>query len=264
MRGISHRFEILKVLSFFLSLILIIPILYILIYGYTSFYIGSVAFSRTLLSSIALTFFSSAIAVIIAIVFFTPLAYYLARHKNPFIETLVDIPASIPHPVVGIALIFLDSPINPLGKFLYDHGIIFYYTYTGLILALFIVSTPVYVRAMQNYFESLPQSYEIYARSLGASEFRIYTTVILPRAVKGIISAGLTAIARAISEFGSVVLIAPYVTGWIFNGMSTASVFIYDEFLTYFNASITASATLILFSVLLIAITRVINIILFK
>lgn len=264
MPAISHKFNFLEIISFLLTLIIIIPILYVFLYGYSVFYVSSIAFSESLLSSIALTFFSSAIAVIISIILFTPLAYYLARHKNPLIETLVDLPASVPHPIVGIALIFLDSPTNPFGNFLYTHGIIFYYTYTGLISALLIVSTPVYIRAMQNFFESLPQSYEIYARSLGSSEFRVYLTVVLPKAVRGIISAGLTSVARAISEFGSVVIIAPYVTGWIFNGLSTSSVYIYDEYLTYFNASVTAAATLILFSLILIISARIINSLLFK
>jgi molybdate/tungstate transport system permease protein len=78
----------------------------------------------------------------------------------------------------------------------------------------------------------------------------------------GMLSSGMTSVARAISEFGSVVIIAPYVTGWIFNGDCTSSVYIYNEFQTYFNASVTAAATLILFSIILITITRAINYIL--
>ncbi|TRM99457.1 sulfate ABC transporter permease [Sulfolobus sp. E1] len=259
MRGTSLRFDILKVVSIFLSLLLVIPIFYLLFYGFGPFFIKSVAFSRSLLSSIALTFFSSAVVVTIIVIVFTPLAYYLARHKNPVIETIVDVPASIPHPLVGIALVFIDSPVNPLGKFLYSHGIIFYYSYLGLILALIIVSSPIYIRSVQNFFESLPTSYEIYAMGLGASEFRVFVSVVFPLSIKGVISAGLTSVARAISEFGSVVIIAPYVSGWLFNGDYVASVYIYNQYLTYFNASITASASLLLFSIILIVVIRIIN-----
>lgn len=253
------KFDKLKAISVFLSILLVIPIFYLLFYGYGPFFVASSAFSSSLLSAIALTFFSSAVSIIIIVFLFTPLAYYLARHKNPIIETLVDVPASIPHPLVGIALVFIDSPTNPLGYFLYYHGITFYYSYLGLILALIIVSSPIYIRSMQNFFESLPRSYEIYAMSLGASELRVFFFVVLPQAVKGIISAGLTSIARAISEFGSVVIIAPYVNGWIFNGDYVASVYIYNEFLTYFNASVSAAASLLLFSIILIIVIRVIS-----
>lgn len=257
MRVTFLAFNKLKVISIFLAILLVIPIFYLLFYGYGPFFVKSVAFSKSLLSSIALTLFSSTLAVLIIIFLFTPLAYYLSRYKNPIIETIVDIPASIPHPLVGIAVLFVDSPTNPLGNFLYSHGITFFYSYLGLIICLIIVSSPVYIRSMQNFFESLPRSYEIYAMSLGASEFRVFLSVVFPLSIKGIISAGLTSISRAISEFGSILIVAPYVTGWIFNGIYPASVYIYNVFLSYFEASVSAAATLLLFSIILIIVIRI-------
>ncbi|MEM4047543.1 MAG: ABC transporter permease [Metallosphaera sp.] len=255
----QFRIDKLKVYSFFSIVLLIVPIVYLLFYGYGPFFVRSEAFSSSLLSSIALTFFSSTVSILIIILIFTPLAFYLARHSNPLIETLVDVPASIPHPLVGIALVFIDSPTNPLGRLLYYHGINFYYTYLGMILALVIVSSPIYIRSMQNFFESIPTSYERYARGLGASEGTVFLYVMLPESIRGIVSSGLTSISRAISEFGSIVIVAPYVTGWIFNGDYNASVYIYNEYQTYFNASITSSATLLLFSIVLIVVIRVVN-----
>ena len=256
MAGISAKFDFLKLLSYFLAFLLIFPILAILYYGYGPYFSIKYAFGKEILTSIELTFFSASVSVIVIILLFSPLAYYLARHKNPFIEALVDIPASIPHPIVGIALLFIDSPLNPIGRFLQSHGINFFYTYLGVIIALIVVSSPIYIRAMQNYYESMPRSYEYFAMSLGASELRTFFRVVLPSSVKGIISAGLTSMARAISEFGSIVIIAPYVSGWIFNGNSVASVTVYNTFLTYFNASVVEASTLVLFSLILIAITR--------
>lgn len=256
MAGTLARFSPFKLLAFFLAFLLIFPILAILYYGYGPYFSKSYAFGNAIITSIELTFFASSVSVAIIIVLFTPLAYYLARHKNPVIEAFVDIPASVPHPVVGIALLFIDSPLNPLGRFLSSHGINFFYTYLGLILALTIVSSPIYIRAMQNFYEGVPKSYEYFAFSLGASEFRTFFRVVLPSSIRGIISAGLTSMARAISEFGSVVIVAPYVTGWIFNGDPVASVCVYNTFLTYFNASVVEASTLILFSLLLVIATR--------
>lgn len=253
-----------KVISFFLSLLLTIPIIYLVVYGYGPFYVRSIAFGRALISSIELSYLSSAVATVVIIFLFTPLAYFLARNRNPIIESIVDIPASIPHPLVGIALVFIDSPTNIVGKFLSSHGINFYYSYFGLILALIIVSTPVYIRSMQSFFESLPLSYEQYAMSLGYSELRVFFKMVFPMSVGGIISSGLTSMARAISEFGSIAIVAPFVQGWIFNGDCVASVYIYNEYQTYFNASITASATLILFSLILLAVARVSRFLLIK
>lgn len=259
MRVTFQQFNLLKMVSFFLVLVLILPLFYIFLYGYGLYYISNSAFSKSLLTSILLSMFSATIAIILIIVIFSPLAYYLARHKNPVLETLVDLPASVPHPLIGIALVFMDSPLTPFGEFLLSHGINFYYTYQGIFYALILVSAPVYIRSMQNYYESIPRSYEEFAKSLGASETIIFFRIIFPLSVKGIISAGLTSMARAISEFGSVFIIAPYVTGWIFNGYSVASVYIYNLYETYFDSSITSASTLLLFSFLLIIITRIVN-----
>ncbi|BCU69161.1 ABC transporter permease [Stygiolobus caldivivus] len=246
-----------KVLSFFLSILLAIPIIYLVIYGYGPFYVKSVAFGKQLISSIELSYLASAVAVIVIVIVFTPLAYFLARYKNPLIESIVDIPASIPHPLVGIALVFIDSPTNIVGKFLTSHGINFYYSYTGLFLALIIVSAPIYIRSMQSFFESLPLHYEQYAMGLGHSELGVFFKMVFPMSIGGMVSSGLTSMARAISEFGSIAIVAPFVQGWIFNGDCVASVYIYNEYQTYFNASITASATLIVFSLILLATARI-------
>lgn len=256
---IFQRFNLIKIFSFLFVFILIIPLFYILFYGYGPYYVKSIAFNKSVIASIEVSIFSASMAVIIIIILFSPVAYYLARHKNPFLETLVDIPASIPHPLIGIALVFMDSPLTPFGSFLLSHGINFYYTYQGIVYALMIISAPIYIRSMQNYYEGIPRSYEEFAKSLGASETIIFFRILLPMSIKGIISAGLTSIARSISEFGSIFIVAPYVTGWIFNGYSVASVYIYDLYESYFNASITAAATLLVFSFILIIGARVAN-----
>jgi ABC-type sulfate transport system permease component len=261
---VRPKLNVLKLISIFSGVLLLVPIIYLLYYGYGPFLVVKDAFGKLLISSIEFTFFSAAVSVITVVLAFTPLAYFLARHSNPIMESIVDIPASIPHPLVGIALVFIDSPITPLGKFLYDHGIIFYYSYLGVFLALIIVSSPIYIRAMQNFFKSLPLEPEIYAISFGYSEFYVFRKIALRKGIGGIVSAGLTSVARAISEFGSIVIIAPYVTGWIFNGDCTSSIYIYNEFQTYFNASVSAAATLIVFSLILIVSIRIINYVLEK
>lgn len=261
MEGTSVRPKVnaLKLISVFSAILLLLPIAYLLYYGYGPFLVSKEVLNKLLVSSIEFTFFSAGVSVITVVAIFTPLAYFLARHSNPIIEALVDIPASIPHPLVGVALVFIDSPITPLGKFLYYHGIVFYYSYLGVFLALMIVTSPIYIRSMENFFKSLPDDPEIYAMSFGYSEFYVFSRVVLRRSFGGMLSGGLTSVARAISEFGSVVIIAPYVTGWIFNGDCTSSIYIYNEFQTYFNASVTAAATLIVFSMLLIAVIRIVN-----
>ena len=73
-------------------------------------------YSDSVFRSIGLSLLSSAIAAIACVAIFTPLAYYFARNQTKIGETLADIPASIPHPIIGIAILVVQSA-DPLWKF---------------------------------------------------------------------------------------------------------------------------------------------------
>ena len=180
------------------------------------------------------------------------LAYYLARERDRLAETLVDVPVSIPHPIVGVALVILDSPRTPTGVFLNSLGIDFYNTVLGLVVALVIMSAPIYVKAMQPYFESREASSEDFAMGLGASRLRTLFSVVLPDSFDGLTSASLISMSRALSEFGSISIIAYYVLQYPFYGVSPASVTIYSLFTGAvpggLEAAVTASAVMILIS----------------
>jgi molybdate/tungstate transport system permease protein len=181
---------------------------------------------------------------------FTPLAYYLARAKSSLTESLIDIPVGIPHPIVGVALLILDSPLTPTGRFLLFFGINFFNTITGLVLALVIMSAPIYVKSIQPYFESRDPSAEDFAVGMGASRIRTLFSVVLPESLRGVASASLIAMSRALGEFGSISIIAFYVLQYPFYGVSPASVTIFQLFSGAIpgglNAAVTASAAMIL------------------
>src|SRR5947209_472742 len=145
------RINWLKFLAFFALLLLIVPVFVLLYEGFGP-EIDTSYLNLALFQSIELTLISSALAVVISVTLFTPLAYYFARNRNAVAETLADIPASIPHPIIGIALLVLDSPITPTGRFLLSIGINFFNTILGLVIALTIVSAPIYIKSMQPFF----------------------------------------------------------------------------------------------------------------
>lgn len=168
-------------------------------------------YSFGVFKSIGLTLLACLTAVVAIALLYTPLAYFFARTHNGEsrgLQTLSDIPASIPHPIVGIALLLLASPITPLGKFLLSIGFDLFQTFLGLIIALVIVSAPIYIKAMQPFFESMNRSPENYALGLGASRFRTFISVVLPQSGRGIFSASLISASRALSEYGSISIIA--------------------------------------------------------
>ena len=242
----------LRLVSLASLFLLLIPVAVLLYYGLGPLR-SPAGYSAGVLRSIGLSLVSSATAAVVDVVLFTPLAYYLARERDRLAETLVDVPVSIPHPIVGVALVILDSPRTPTGAFLNSLGIDFYNTVLGLVVALVIMSAPIYVKAMQPYFESKDAAPEDFAMGMGASRLRTMLSVVLPGSVPGIESASFIAMSRALSEFGSISIIAYYVLQYPFYGVSPASVTIFALFSGAvpggLNAAVTASAVMILVSV---------------
>lgn len=241
----------LKAVSLAGVLLLLVPVLVILYYGLGPLR-NPAGYSVDVLRSIELSLVSSAIAVAVNVALFTPLAYYLARSGDRLAEALVDVPVSVPHPIIGLALLVLDSPLTPTGRFLLSIGIDLYNSILGLVVALVVMSAPIYVRSLQPYFASRGSPPEDFAMGLGASRLRTLFSVVLPGSAGGVESASLVSMSRALSEFGSVAILAYYVLQYPFYGVSPASVTIFSLFTGAvpggLEASVTASAAMILIS----------------
>lgn len=259
MNGRRFRGDALGIFSLVSVVLLAIPVAVILAYGLVIFR-SAAGFSRTVFLSISLTLLSSAVAAIVIFLLFTPLAYTLARSRNTVGEAVSDIPASIPHPIVGIALLLLDSPITPSGRFLNSIGINFFDTFQGLVAALVIVSAPVYIRAAQSIFSSRSMGPEILASTLGASRLRTLYSIVVAGSARNVVSASLTAMSRGMSEFGSIAIVSYYVLQYPFNGTEPASVLIYRYYGYYGpQVAVTASALMILVSLAIIVAVKIIN-----
>jgi molybdate/tungstate transport system permease protein len=239
----------LRVIALTFLFLLLVPITVLLYFGLGPLR-TPVGYGPEVFRSVALSLVSSGLAATVDVVAFTPLAYYLARNRNRVTESLVDIPVSIPHPIVGVALLVLSSPITPIGAFLISIGINLFNSILGLVIALVVVSAPIYVKSLQPYFESRDPSPEHFAMGLGASQLRTFLTVVLPDSSRSVISGALVAMSRALSEFGSIAILAYYVLQFPFYGVSPASVLIY-QYYSYFGlgAAVTTSVTLIVISV---------------
>jgi len=165
------------------------------------------------IESILLTLYSSLLATLIAIILGTPLAYVLARHDFPgksVLESIIDVPVIIPHSVAGIALYALFMSRSPVGKAFSSIGIIFEDNLWGIVVAMLFVSTPFYVNAAREGFQSINPRLERVARTLGASQWKAFYQITLPLAIRHLFSGAVMAWARGISEFGAVIMIAFY------------------------------------------------------
>lgn len=239
--------------------ILIVPVLILLYEGFGPLK-DPIGYSNQVFRSIELTLISSAISAIVSVVLFTPLSYYFARNKNSLAETFADIPAAVPHPIIGVAILVLASPLTPFGQFLSSIGIDLFNSILGLIVALTIVSAPIYVKSMQPFFQSMDLSHENFALGLGASRFRTFVSVVLPNSGRGILSASLISMSRAMSEFGSIAIVAYYVLQQPFYGVNPSPVLIF-QYYTYYglSAAVTASAVMILVSIAMMIILRLVK-----
>ena len=223
--------------------VIILPVLLILIYG-AQWINGSVL--NVMVRSVELTLFASGLAALIDVVLLTPLAFHAAKSKNALLETAIDLPASVPHPVVGIGVLLLFSQYFPPGKFLVAHGFQVFDTLTGLVIALVLVSAPVYVRSCAEAFSSVPKDVLESFSTMGFGKWGQLVYIALPYARVSVLNSALTAMSRAISEFGSVAIVAYYVLNPPFTGYKFGSVLIYEIFgYEGLQAAVSASAVLV-------------------
>lgn len=144
-------------------------------------------------------------------------AWLLARHDWPgksLVETIVSLPLVMPPVATGLILLKLLGERGPLGGFLYRHfDLDIAFTWRGVLIALAVMSFPLLVRSTRVAFEQVNPRLEQIARTLGASNARVFCTVTLPLASHGVIGGMLLAFARALGEFGATIMVAGYISG---------------------------------------------------
>ena len=209
--------------------------------------VAEVAATREVQLMLLLTVYGPLVAALVSLAFGTPLAYLLAYREFPgqsVVESLVDLPLVVPHSVAGILILFGfgDRGVFP--------GLSILATLTGMVLALTFVSAPFAVNAVREAFESVDESLTRAARSQGASPFETFRRVSLPLAGRGVLTGGVLAWARGVSEFGAVAIVA-YTVSFTFPGLGEvaaqhAPVFIYNTYTSYGLARSGAVAAILL------------------
>ncbi|MCP4119875.1 MAG: ABC transporter permease [Desulfobacteraceae bacterium] len=183
---------------------------------------------RVVLEALGRSLFTALGATAVAMVFGTPLAYIMARKDfagKKVIEGLIDLPIMIPHPVIGIAILSLFGRNSILGRILAQAGIEIMGTLTGIIIVLVFVGAPFYVNTVKAGFESVPVRLEKASRTLGAGMTSTFFRVTFPIVWRNMVLGAVMCTARAISEFGAVIIVAYH--------PMTAPVLIYERFTAY-------------------------------
>lgn len=163
------------------------------------------------LSTYRITFGTAVVAALINMLMGTLTAWVLVRYEFPgkrFLDGIVDLPFALPTAVAGVTLATVYSQTGWLGQFFSPFGIQIAFSRLGVAIAMVFVSLPFVVRTVQPVLQEVEPTLEEAAWSLGASRFQTFWKVILPPIVPAILTGTAQAFARAVGEFGSVVLIA--------------------------------------------------------
>ena len=210
---------------------------------------------RDVLNAIMLSMGTSCLAGVISFVIGTPFAYLLARKNftgKKVLESIVDLPIMIPHPVIGIAVLGIAGKNHWLGNIMQQLGIHIMGSVTGIVIVLTFVGLPFYVNTMVNGFEAIPERLENVSRSLGASFSSTFFRVTLPLAWRPMLIGFIMCTARAISEFGAVIIVAYH--------PMIAPVMIYERFTAYgLKYSQPVAVWLIFISLVLFVLLRILS-----
>lgn len=177
---------------------------------------------------LSLTLRAAALSTAIILPFGIALGFLLARKQWPgksLVETFVALPLVMPPVATGLILLKLLGRRGPLGGLFERAGIEIVFTWAAVVIAMAVMSVPFLVRASRAAFENVSPRLEQIARSLGASDTRVFFTISLPLAARAITGGVVLAFARAIGEFGATVLVAGNIPG----RTSTLALTIYDH-----------------------------------
>jgi molybdate/tungstate transport system permease protein len=202
--------------------------------------------------ALVLTAAAATTATLITMVLGTPLAYLLARDRMParaVVGALVELPLLIPHPVAGIALLLAFGRASPAGAALASAGLSVIGSPFGIGLAMLFVSAPLYVSAARESIARVEPRLESVARTLGDAQWTAVRRVTLPLARRGLTAAAVVMWARAVSEFGAIVILT--------YNPKVASVLSYDRFTAFgLDAALPVAAVLVLLAMIPLMLLR--------
>lgn len=224
------RYGLRATVILYLGLFILVPVGVIARRGLSA---GLVEMARALAhpvsrAALLLTLEAAAIMAVINAVMGTLIAYVLVRYRFPgrkALSLVIDLPFSIPTLVAGLMIVALFGPDAPLGRALASVGIQVLYAPPAIVLALLFVTLPITVRAVEPVLAEVDVSEEEVARTLGASDVYTFRKVVLPAISPAIVTGTLLGFARALGEFGSIVVVA----GNLPRRSLTASVLVFGE-----------------------------------
>jgi sulfate transport system permease protein len=182
------------------------------------------------------------IVLVINLVFGTMTALVLARQQfkgRALLSGLIDLPFAVSPVIAGFMLVLLFGPDTMLGTFLGTMGVKVLYALPAMVLATLFVTFPFVVRELTPVLQTIGIEAEEAARTLGATEWQVFLKVTLPSVRWGMVYGATLTIARAIGEFGAVLV----VSGNVLMLTQTATLHIYQSYVDFNYVGAYAVAT---------------------
>jgi molybdate transport system permease protein len=209
----------------------------------------------SLAPAIFLSLFTTAITILLTILFGTPLSYFLARREfigKPFVSVFVELPVVLPPAVAGLGLLVAFGRRGLFGPALEAVGLSLPFSTAAVVIAQTFVAAPFYIRAAQVAFQTTDPEIEAAARVDGADGLVLFWEITLPLSNRAL-GAGLAlSWARALGEFGATILFAGSLQGIT----QTMPLLIYKEFERNINSAIWAGLLLVAFALTSLLLAR--------
>ncbi len=200
----------LRAASFLLPIFLALPLLSLVLRLDPGLWLARAA-SPMALRALVLTLETTAVSTALCAALGLPLAWLLARHRfrgSDALDTLVDLPVTIPPVVVGVALLLAFGRQGLVGRGLDLFGVRIAFTSVAVVMAQTTIASPFFVRAARAGFEAVDPALEQAALTLGASPWRVFWTVSVQLARPALFAGLVLCWARALSEFGATMMFA--------------------------------------------------------
>ena len=202
----------------FLGLFLVVPVAAVFTQAFAKgwqLYLAAIR-EPVALSAVRLTLLVAAIVVPINLVFGVAAAWVVTRFRfrgKNLLVTVIDLPFSVSPVVSGMLFVLLFGAQGLLGPYLIDHGVKILFALPGIVLATLFVTLPFVARQLIPLMEAQGAGEEEAALTLGASGWRTFWLVTLPKIRWGLLYGLILTNARAMGEFGAVSVVSGHIRG---------------------------------------------------
>jgi molybdate transport system permease protein len=172
--------------------------------------------NEAFLSPLWISLRTVAVATAITFVVGVAAARWMSRYSGrmgSLIDGLFLLPMVLPPTVVGLGLLLMFGKHGPLGAFLAEFNTTVIFSWQATVISATVMAFPIMYMTARGAFEQVDSNIEDAARTLGASEWRVFWTVTMPLAWPGVAAATVLSLARALGEFGATLMLAGNIPG---------------------------------------------------